>query len=427
MEMVMKTAAMSLIMGICCYIFFGTFLQKRRWNHVWIVYMILPAFTVGFLVIAWTPIPMYPLQPVRLILMLAVIVQIFFQVKLLQNLALSTLLASAYWMIVIVTDSVIYVLPGLWYQQLALVEEDIATALYLCLILLFCHGWKRYAREIPNTGWLRFGLIPLLSLVVMVSFSMLIGKGSLVNKNTLLTASLGLGTMNLCLVIFMGTILNREVRLQRLHLTQERTQRQMELYRSMNKNYEQQRRYLHDYKNQLTCIQGLLTEGKQQEASEYIAQLTGNLKKYVDTVDTRHAVVNVVLNQKYREACEKGITMVLAVNDLSSLTVREEDLVILLVNLLDNAIEACEKLNGHPVIQFKMMLEERELILSVRNPVKEPVFIQGKRAATTKRQKSQHGIGLLNVDEAVKRNGGTSVLQCRDGWFYFSAVIPKRY
>lgn len=427
MEIAIKSAVLSLLMGVCCSLFFGIFLQKRRWKYKWIEYLMLPAFTLGFLVIAWTPIPMYLLQPVRLIGILAVIVQIFFQVKISRNFVLSALLASAYWMTVIVTDTVIYVLPGLWRERLTLVEEEIAMTLFLSLILLLRHGWKRYMGETQDAGWMRLGLTALLSLAVMMSLSMLVSKESLVNKNSMLIAVLGLMLMNVCLFVFLGALINKEAKLQRLHLAQERTQRQMELYQNMNKSYEQQKRFLHDYKNQLTCIQGLLQEGKQQEASDYITKLTGSLKKTVDAVDTKHPVVNVVLNQKYREACEKGIAMIMAVNDLSGLTVSEEDLVILLVNLLDNAIEACEKLESNPVIQFKMRLEEGELILSVRNPVKESVLIQGKRVATTKGQKSRHGIGLLNVDEVVRRNGGTSVIQCVEGWFYFSVVLPKKY
>ena len=69
-------------------------------------------------------------------------------------------------------------------------------------------------------------------------------------------------------------------------------------------------------------------------------------------------VVNVVLNQKYREAMEKGITMLITIGDLSKLALKEEDTVTLLVNLLDNAIEACEKQKTGKMIHFKMVLED---------------------------------------------------------------------
>ena len=134
--------------------------------------------------------------------------------------------------------------------------------------------------------------------------------------------------------------------------------------------------------------------------------------------------MNVILNQKYVQACDSQITMTMVCNDLSGLTVSEEDLVVLLGNLLDNALEACEKLEHNRVIQVKMVLEEEQFVLAVRNPAREPVQSKDNRILTSKRDKERHGIGLLNVDDVIRRNGGTSVLKWEDGWFSFTAVIP---
>ena len=56
--------------------------------------------------------------------------------------------------------------------------------------------------------------------------------------------------------------------------------------------------------------------------------------------------------------------------------------------------------------------------------MKEPVRLKDNRIVTSKRDKSVHGIGLLNVDAVISKNGGTSVRKCEDGWFSFSAMIP---
>lgn len=204
---------------------------------------------------------------------------------------------------------------------------------------------------------------------------------------------------------------------------QEKLQNQLELYQNMQENDIRRRRYLHDYKNQLGCIQGMLEAGRMQEALVYIKELNGSIRKGEDHVDTKHLVVNTVLNQKYLYAQERGITMVMAVNDLSSLSMSREDIVTLLVNLLDNAIEACEKLDENKIIRFKMILEEGGLTVSVRNPVREPVVVKGKVIATTKGEKDRHGLGFLNIQSVIEKNQGTSVMECRDGWFCFSAMI----
>ena len=120
--------------------------------------------------------------------------------------------------------------------------------------------------------------------------------------------------------------------------------------------------------------------------------------------------------------------MAFVINDLSGLTLPEEDLVTLLTNLLDNAIEACEKLDpkispSNKTIQFKMVIEDSQLIISVRNPVIKPVQIINNTIVTSKKNPAYHGIGLLNVDTVVRKHNGTSVLKCEDGWFSFAAML----
>lgn len=100
----------------------------------------------------------------------------------------------------------------------------------------------------------------------------------------------------------------------------------------------------------------------------------------------------------------------------------EEDLVTLLTNPLDNAIEACEKIINK-TIQFKMVIEDDQLVLSVRNPVSSPVLIKSNTIVTSKKDSVYHGIGLSNVDAVVRKYHGTSVLKCEDGWFTFAAIL----
>ena len=210
-----------------------------------------------------------------------------------------------------------------------------------------------------------------------------------------------------------------------LQVENELVRNQMSMYRSMEQSYRQQQKYMHDYKNQLSCIQGLLEKGQVKESLNYIEELTGGIRKNTDYIDTNHVIVNVILNQKYQYALENKITMVINVNDLSRLVMKKEDLVILLSNLLDNAIEACKSIDVDRIIQLKMVIEEESLILSVRNPMNTPINVEGKRILSSKKDKQNHGIGLLNIENVVRKNLGTSSIKCEDGYFSFSAMIPN--
>lgn len=428
MESVVKCVIFSVIMGTSCKVFFETFVPGRQWRHPWMEYAVVFLCAAGFMVIAFTEIPPYILQPVRVIVVIAVSAQLCFQIRIVKNLILSVVFCGVYWIWLMLLLSFVYAaFQPPQSESFSDILEMAAGSLHLCIMLFFHHKFKKRAYQLMDGGK-RAGLaiFSIAGLMVLVAVGVMPWDGTNADKYAKLTVIWGFAAISLCAACYIGNLLEKEEEVQKLRLIQVHTQNQMDMYRRMQKNYEQQRRQMHDYKNQLGCIWGMVDHGQTKEALEYISKLTGSLKKSADHVNTNHAVVNVVLNQKYQEAYEKGINIVMAINDLSGLTMSEEEIVILLVNLIDNAIEACEKSEHDKLIQFKMVLEDGQLLLSVRNPVKEPVEIKGKLVSTSKRNAAEHGIGLLNVDFVIGKNNGISVLKCEDGWFSFSAMIPQR-
>lgn len=422
MSVILKCLVLSFMTGIACKIFFETLIPRRKMRCRWMENTFLVAFILGFVLISITPVPPYMLRPVRVVVVLFILVQIYFQIRPIHNLLLSVLVCSLMWLMEMLVFSAIYALPAR-YRALVYLEEEIAFSLLFGLMFLFSVCYKRKKNMLSGTNWIRYGYVPIVVMVMILVLGRIPWKEQEFDGKEGFLLFTMFGIMMLFVFYFIWNILQKERELQELRVIQEQTQSQMAVYQNMQRNYEQQRRHLHDYKNQLACIQGMLAEGEVEKTAGYVAELTGNIHKSTDYVDANHMVVNVVLNQKYKEAVEKGITMAISIGDLAKLALKEEDIVTLLVNLLDNAIEACEKLKEDRMIYFKMVLEDGQLILSVRNPVAEPVKIRGNTVITTKKDKSVHGIGLKNVDSVIQRNNGTSVIQCKNGMFSFSAII----
>ena len=198
----------------------------------------------------------------------------------------------------------------------------------------------------------------------------------------------------------------------------------MQSYYGGREDYYQKKRMLHDYNNQVQCIRGLLQQKKYKEAENYAGKLTQTLLDGSEVVDVNNSVINVVLNQKYRLAKSKGITVSFQINDLSGAWMEEQDMVILLANLLDNAIEACENRKDDPVIRLKLLRENSQILLSVQNPVESTQDMIHDQLSTSKADKANHGIGLKNVQMVLEKYDGMSRIHSEDGWFYFTAMIP---
>lgn len=432
METILRCLILSLMSAASCQLFFEAIVPCRSWGKChWLTHTAIPAFTTGSMFIALTPIPPYILQPVRLILVTAVIAQIYFQMSFTRNLILSVLYCVIYWSISTAVITAFYffvdfraVDEPLWQSV-----ENLTEAVILLLMMLFHYRYKSRLRSLNDYHGTKLRLLPLLYLIILVAFNMLSPEETTANKFATLATVSSFAALGIVLFYFTMRMLEKEAALHRLQLGAERARSQIDMFHTMQRHYDQQRHFLHDYKNQLNCIQGLIDCGQITEASAYIARMTGSMRTQFGDINTNHAVVNIILNQKYQTARSLGLAMTFVINDLSGLTMLEEDLVTLLTNLLDNAIEACEESAGKDpavstVIQFKMILEDSQLVLAVRNPVIQPVPIRGSTISTSKKDPAHHGIGLSNVDLVVRKYGGTSSLKCEDGWFSFSALFP---
>lgn len=191
---------------------------------------------------------------------------------------------------------------------------------------------------------------------------------------------------------------------------------------ALEKNYRAQRKATHEYRNQLQTIHDLLVAENKDAALSYIQQLQGMQTSRIFTVNSHHPIIDAVLNQKYLLAQEYNIDIQMRVSDLSQVKFTADHLVVLLSNLLDNAIEACLRLPDHRAIECSIIHSD-SLYLSVRN-TSLPVEISDNFIPTSKEPKEDHGYGLPHIDYILKQLNAEYALSYEAGWFEFAAEIP---
>ena len=144
-------------------------------------------------------------------------------------------------------------------------------------------------------------------------------------------------------------------------------------------------------------------------------------------INTNNPIINAVVNTKYQEAVENEILLSFLVDDLSDLKVDDEDMVVILSNLLNNALEACKKCDER-IIRLKIISEDGDILISVENNCNVTVTSDKGSFMTTKTDNpEEHGIGIKNVINLVEKYNGTYTIKSDDKKFVFSIVIPKGY
>lgn len=235
---------------------------------------------------------------------------------------------------------------------------------------------------------------------------------------------MGVFVLNICFFYNFTVVARRENALQEMDRVNRKREMELALYRSKKEWSERQSRINHDYRNQLQVIGRMLETEPAEAVQAYIARLAGGVKKEADFINTNHSAVNAVLNIKYREAQEKGIVLNVKCSDLSGVAVEESDLVVLLGNLLDNAIEACGDGESDGYIQFKMILEERQLFISTKNRSQNSLSMEGGRFLSTKGDSGRHGIGTVNIEAIAVKYGGIFVLKKRGEYVKAAVILP---
>ena len=191
---------------------------------------------------------------------------------------------------------------------------------------------------------------------------------------------------------------------------------QQQTYKHQYENIRKVRKTQHDMKHRLVVIEQLLIEKDYERAQSYTKEFLAELDavkefKYGDNT------LSTLLLIKEETARERGVQMEINAEAINTTRVSEMDLTMIVGNLLDNAIEAAEKVEDHPEV-YVIIKTKSVLYISVKNRVKDTDIIKtGKPDYTTKENTLLHGFGIACIRELVDRNGGRLDMEASDGWF----------
>ena len=133
---------------------------------------------------------------------------------------------------------------------------------------------------------------------------------------------------------------------------------------------------------------------------------------------TQNKIWDMVLSYKRNEAEQKGIKFVIDSVLVPSFPFDDREGCSLFGNLLDNAIEACEKIDsGEKFINVKIEKQQQLLFLEIANSIKEEPQFQNNKLVTMKSEKSLHGYGLKSVKRIIDKYEGIISYQAKDRAF----------
>ena len=191
------------------------------------------------------------------------------------------------------------------------------------------------------------------------------------------------------------------------------------------------RKVRHEMKNHMANIKGLAGAGEYGEIEDYVRRMDETMQELEYKYVTGNAVTDVIINDKCRRAEKAGIRFDADFRYGGEIPVF--DMGIILNNLLDNAIEACEKLEtGKGFVRLSLKRKKQFLILCVENSFDGAVPIRkGSSLPPTTKQSilpgiiTEHGIGLENVRDIAERYFGGVNIKVKGDVFHVTVMLQQ--
>ena len=427
----MQSILLMFIELMCCKIFFETFGKIRYKGWINILQFVLLLGSICFLSYSFSGY--FVIRQIAIILTVSIFMLWHVEISLRKSFVLAIMFDA----LLLALDYLIYMISRwipldseLLGQQYVIGRNLVyllgkATLFFIILVIRKKLG-KKSMEMMLDTEWLRFLFFPVFTIVsISAMLSVFEYIQTVEQANLLAIIAFGMVGMNIVVFYLINDIVEREMKIHENKVFQIQARDQLEMYKSISENFDNQKRKTHEYKNQISCIESLLDKKQYSKLEEYVKKINGFLNNEPDTINTNNVIVNAILNTKYQEADAKGIVFVFRVNDLSDLKIKDEDVVTILSNLLNNAIEACETCEGKKVIKFKFIKEDDMTIIAVKNTFNYDVkYENGEIKSTKTTNVDEHGVGIKNVLKSIEKYGGSYVIEDKNKEFFFSIIIP---
>lgn len=202
------------------------------------------------------------------------------------------------------------------------------------------------------------------------------------------------------MVDFLNESALEQLKLQKYELNQN-------FYEELSEKSKQLGSLRHDFKNHLGIIQGELEQANYEEAMLYLNSLIDYTQAASELIITNNQTISSILNSKKSECIRKCIPIEYEIDFDKIYKITDMDLIIILGNILDNAIHAASK-DMLEYREIKLSIEQVNSYLAVvctNNFKEKPIELYG-RLISTRKDKVLHGIGLNNVLETCEKYSG---------------------
>lgn len=306
---------------------------------------------------------------------------------------------------------------------------------YLCVVLVnltilvtLLLMWRTKAKvyslkKVSNI--IAFIAIPVLAMAILyITFYIMILTNYQSNLIILLLIICAAMILVAGMVWFMIARINRD---NRIRLSEQRADLYEKNIITSNKQIENTAKIRHDMKNNLLCIDNLISNTQLDEAHKICQNLTDKYSSIGSVVNTENYLLNAVLNVEIEKARCNEISVKLSIANDMKMFSNGSDMISVIGNIFDNAISYLSenKIENKEII-FSTEHKGDYSVIKCKNKIIDSVLSKNPLLHTDKADKKNHGKGISIVKSIAEKYGGDVVISEKNNEFIVSVILDNR-
>lgn len=274
---------------------------------------------------------------------------------------------------------------------------------YLFVLIVINFYKIRIEKNIPLIFSLPIALTAVISMVITINMLLVVDS----NNYKFIFINMVL-IFIICIILIY--IFNKIVNVMTENARQKILIKQSEYY---EKQIEADRKYInntkkikHDMKNHMYAIKNMAKNNMSKDIITYTNDILGKIEGEKVYINTGNYLIDGILNVKFEEIKNQGIDFKYDVKIPEGIKLPEFEVITILGNLLDNAIEGVKLIKDNRYIEVFISYKDSNLLIKIVNTFDGLVIKDNKGFVSRKEEKTYHGIGLENVREQVEKSNG---------------------
>ncbi len=291
---------------------------------------------------------------------------------------------------------------------------------------------KGFKESIFDFTWIQKIMLTLflLFIFIIISAMQFLGNGQLIT--TELEDFLGMAVSLACISFLVILVwLSKSTKKNTIYIQEKKM---LSLYMEDQEKYiklvlekdENMRKFRHDISAHLIVLQKYIEIEQYDAALGYLRKLNENIM--IGKVERYTGIISIdaVINDRKKYMEEKNIDFIWEGRLYEEITKRIDiyDLCTLFINIINNGIEACERLNQDKIIQMKVKMDNGKIYIKESNSFCNTIrFDNEGNPISTKKDKINHGIGSKNIKTVLNKYNGIVEYTINNEKFIIEIVI----